>query len=375
MKAIQIIAPGKTRVITLPDPELKAGHVLLKIGYVGFCGSDLNTFRGLNPLVKLPIVPGHEIGATIEAVGADVPSPLQPGMYATVNPYTSCGACPACRNGRFNACEFNQTFGVQRDGAMSEYLLVPWGKVIAEACVPLEKCVSAEACVPPEACVLPEACVPAEEDVFFGGRVSVRDFALVEPLSVGFHAVNRAEVTDCDTVMVIGCGMIGVGAIVRAALRGANVIAVDVDDNKLGLAKRLGARYVVNSATENLDDRVAEITCRCGADVVIEAVGRPETYRTSISAVAYTGRVIYIGYAKENVTFDTSLFVKKELDIRGSRNAMPGDFKAVMEYLKRGTCPVDALITAVYPPEEAQTALEKWSANPGDVFRILIRFF
>jgi threonine dehydrogenase-like Zn-dependent dehydrogenase len=325
-------------VTDTPKPGLKPGHVLLKVGYVGFCGSDLNTFRGLNPLVKLPIIPGHEIGAVIEAVADDVPAGLEPGMNATVNPYTSCGNCPACRNGRPNACEFNQTLGVQRNGAMSEYLLVPWEKVIADREIP------------------------------------VCDFALVEPVSVGFHAVSRAQATDTDTVVVIGCGMIGIGAIVRAALRGAKVIAVDVDDKKLELAKSLGARYTVNSMKENLHDRIWKITGNCGASVAIEAVGRHETYVSSIEDAAFTGRVVYIGYAKEKVAFDTSYFVKKELDIRGSRNAMPCDFKAVMEYMKRGTCPVDKLVTAVYAPEEAQVALERWSADPGKVFRILIRF-
>lgn len=338
MKAIQITDQGKTRVVEIPKPELTPGHILLKTGYVGFCGSDLNTFRGLNPLVKLPIIPGHEIGARIEEVADDVPSFFKPGVNATVNPYTSCGHCPACENGRPNACEFNQTLGVQRNGAMAEYILVPWEKVMTD---------------------------PA---------ISVRDFALVEPMSVGFHAVNRAEVTDTDTVMVIGCGMIGVGAIVRAALRGAKVIAVDVDNKKLELAKRLGAQYTVNSVDENLHERVQEITRQRGADVIIEAVGRPETYIASISEVAYTGRVVYIGYAKEKIPFDTQYFVKKEVNIKGSRNATPADFKAVMEYMKQGDFPVDELITSVYPPEEAQAALEKWSANPGEVFRILIRF-
>ncbi|MDR1624020.1 MAG: zinc-binding alcohol dehydrogenase family protein [Tannerellaceae bacterium] len=338
MKAIQITKPGQTRLIETPKPALKPGHVLLKIGYAGFCGSDLNTFRGLNPLVKLPVIPGHEIGAMIEAVAEDVPGTLQPGMNATVNPYTNCGYCPACRNGRPNACEFNQTLGVQRDGAMSEYLLAPWGKVIAD------------------------------------NVVSVRHFALVEPMSVGFHAVNRAEVTDMDVVMVIGCGMIGVGAIVRAAICGARVIAVDVDDKKLTLAQRLGAHYTINSEKENLHEQVQEITNGNGADVVIEAVGRPETYLASISEAAFTGRVVYIGYAKEKIPFDTQYFVKKELDIRGSRNAMPCDFQAVIAYMKGGACLADELITAVYLPEEAGTALEKWSANPADIFRILIRF-
>lgn len=338
MKAIQIIQPGQVRLAEIEKPALTPGHVLLKIGYVGFCGSDLNTFRGLNPLVKLPVIPGHEIGGMIEAVAEGVPSHLKPGMNATVNPYTNCGKCAACHNGRPNACEFNQTLGVQRDGAMSEYISVPWEKVIAD------------------------------------DAVSVRDFALVEPMSVGFHAVNRAGVTDSDTVIVLGCGMIGVGAIVRSAIRGAKVIAVDVDNRKLELAKRLGARYTINSMTENLHEQVCKITDSHGADVVIEAVGRPETYTGAIAEAAFTGRVVYIGYAKEKIAFDTQYFVKKEINILGSRNAMPCDFKAVMEYLKRGTCPVDELITAVYEPEEAQVALEKWLANPGEVFRILIRF-
>ncbi len=338
MKTIQITEKGTTRIIDMPKPELKPGHVLLKIAYIGFCGSDLNTFRGLNPLVKLPIIPGHEIGATIEAVADDVPAGFKPGMNATVNPYTNCGDCPACRNGRPNSCEFNQTFGVQRDGAMAEYISVPWQKVITD------------------------------------DEISLKDFALVEPMSVGFHAVSRAHITDIDTVMVIGCGMIGLGALIRANLRGAKVIAVDVDDKKLEIAKRLGSAYTINSIKENLHDSVWKITNKRGADVIIEAVGHEETYTASISEAAFTGRVIYIGYAKEKIPFDTQYFVKKELDIHGSRNATPCDFKAVMEYMKRGTCPVEELVSAVYTPEEVQTALEEWSANPGSVFRILVRF-
>ena len=338
MKAIKIVEPGKVEVIETERPELNPGHILLKVGYVGFCGSDLNTFKGLNPLVKLPVIPGHEIGAVIEAVADDIPSHLKIGMTATVNPYTSCGKCPACQNGRPNACEFNQTLGVQRDGAMSEYIVVPWEKVIVD------------------------------------DEISVRDFALVEPMSVGFHAVSRAAVTSTDTVMVIGCGMIGVGAIVSAVVRKAKVIAVDVDNKKLNLAKRLGVEYVINSGSENLHARIMEITDECGVNVIIEAVGRPETYLASVSEAAFTGRVVYIGYAKEKIPFDTQYFVKKELNIMGSRNALPKDFMAVIEFMKNGDCPIDELITEIYAPEDAQIALDKWRDKPGDVFRILIRF-
>jgi threonine dehydrogenase-like Zn-dependent dehydrogenase len=338
MKALQIVQQGEVAITNIPRPELKPEEVLVKIKYVGFCGSDLNTYSGKNPMVKLPVIPGHEIGGVIDAVGAAVPAHLVAGTPCTVNPYTACGSCPSCRNGRPNACQFNQTFGVQRDGAMCEYIAVPWGKVIPDA------------------------------------AVSPKDFCLVEPMSVGFHAVDRAKVSDLDVVMVIGCGMIGVGAIVRAALRGAKVIAVDVDDSKLALAQQLGAAFVINSATENVHERLQAITNHAGPDVVVEAVGAPPTYRMAIDEVAFTGRVVCIGYAKTEIAFETKYFVQKELDIRGSRNAMPEDFRAVMEYLKRGVCPNEKLISGVYPPEQAQEALEKWKANPGQVFRILIEF-
>jgi 2-desacetyl-2-hydroxyethyl bacteriochlorophyllide A dehydrogenase len=338
MKAIQILGEGKIVVIEKDKPQFGQDEVLVRIKYVGFCGSDLNTFKGLNPMVKLPVIPGHEIGAVIEAVGDNVPENFKPGIACTVNPYTSCGNCPSCRNGRPNACQFNKTFGVQRDGAMSDFIVVPWQKVIPD------------------------------------NGISPRDFALVEPMSVGFHAVSRAQVTDLDVVMVIGCGMIGVGAIVRAALRGARVIAVDVDDEKLALAKRLGATYSINSKTEDVHARLQEITNNAGPDVIIEAVGAPPTYQMAINEVAFTGRVVCIGYAKTDIAFETKYFVMKEMDIRGSRNAMPEDFRAVMEYMKRGTCPVEKLITAIYKPEEAQNALEKWVQDPGKVFRILVEF-
>jgi threonine dehydrogenase-like Zn-dependent dehydrogenase len=338
MKAIQIVKAGEIKLVDIPQPAISPTEVLVKIKYVGFCGSDLNTYSGKNPMVKLPVVPGHEIGAVIEAVGSEVPSHLKPGISCTVNPYTACGNCPSCRNGRPNACQFNQTFGVQRDGAMCDYIAVPWAKVIADS------------------------------------EISPKDFCLVEPMSVGFHAVDRAKITDLDTVAVIGCGMIGVGAIVRAAIRGAKVIAIDIDDTKLALAKRLGAGFTVNSQTENVHERLQNITNNQGPDVIVEAVGAPPTYQMAINEVAFTGRVVCIGYAKTEIAFETKYFVQKELDIRGSRNAMPEDFRAVMEYLKRGTCPKEELISGVFAPEKAGEALENWKANPGQVFRLLIEF-
>lgn len=338
MRAIQIPSTHEMQVVDINKPTVKNGEVLLKIHYVGFCGSDLNTFLGKNPMVKMPVIPGHEIGAVIEAVGEGVPATLTPGMVVTVNPYTNCGKCASCRNRRFNACAHNETLGVQRNGAMADYLVLPWEKII-----------------------------PAT-------GISPRDCALIEPMSVGFHAVSNGRVTDIDTVMVIGCGMVGMGAIIRAALRGATVIAVDLDDEKLALAQKVGATYTINSLKENVHERLQAITEGFGVDVVIEAVGSPITYNMAIEEVAFTGRVVFIGYAKSEVAFQTKLFVQKELCIRGSRNALPEDFRAVIHYLKENDFPYSEFISDIAVPEQAKEAMEKWALAPGKVFRILVDF-
>lgn len=338
MKAVRISAPSEMGVVEIERPAIKADEVLVKIKYVGFCGSDLNTYLGRNPMVKMPVIPGHEVGAIIEEVGSEVPESLKPGMVVTLNPYTNCGHCASCRNGRYNACEHNETLGVQRQGVMCEYAALPWTKII-----------------------------PA-------GNIPVRSCALIEPMSVGFHAVSRGEVTDNSFVMVIGCGMVGLGAVVRASVRGAIVIAADIDDEKLSLAKEAGATYTVNTKTEDVHKRIQEITGGLGADVVIEAVGSPVTYVLAVNEVGFTGRVVCIGYAKSDVAFQTKLFVQKELDIRGSRNATPSDFRAVINCINTGKYPIEKFISKVVKPEDAADAMKEWSENPGKVFRVLVEF-
>ena len=329
MKAIQIQSPGNVAVVDVEKPAVKPGEVLLKLGYVGFCGSDLNTYRGGNTMVTFPRIPGHEIGATVVEIGSDVPSGLTVGQTVTVNPYTNCGHCASCRRGRVNACENNETLGVQRNGAMQEFISLPWQKII-----------------------------PC-------GSVSLRDAALIEPMSVGFHAVDRGRVTDTDIVMVIGCGMVGLGAVVRAVMRGATVIAADLDDEKLAIARQLGATYTYNTATEwNLP----------APDVVIEAVGAAPTYQLAVNKVAFTGRIVCIGYAKADISLTTSLFVKKELDIMGSRNANPSDFEAVIKYLTNSGAPVEKFISRIIEPQQSAEALKTWAEAPGKVFRILVKW-
>ena len=338
MKAIEITTPGEVKIVEREIPQVGKGDVLLKIKYVGFCGSDLSTYLGKNPMVKYPRIPGHEISAVIEETGNEVPEGFHKGQSVTVVPYTNCGQCTSCKQKRFNACRYNETLGVQRDGAMAEYIVVPWQKVLKDE---------------------------ALSDV---------QLALVEPLTVGFHAIDNGKVTDIDTVVVFGCGMIGSGAIVRAKLRGATVIAVDIDDVKLKIAEQLGADFIINSKENDLHQLLQEITNGDGPNVVIEAAGNPVTYRAAIEEVAFAGRVVCIGYAGSEVSFLTKLWVQKELEIMGSRNANPSDFEAVIKYLK--STPVDEklLISKIVSPEEAPVAMKEWSEAPGKIMKILVQF-
>lgn len=335
MTSVLIEEPGKVKLIDVAVPIINPDEVLLEIQYIGLCGSDLSSYKGLSPLVVYPVVPGHEVSGVISQKGVNVPTSFSIGDTVTVNPYSACGACPACRAGRTNTCEYNQTLGVQRNGALSKYFAIHYSKLIKS------------------------------------NILSAKEFALVEPLSVGYHAANRGNVTEIDTVLIFGCGMIGLGVILACIRKGATVIAVDLDEKKLNLVKSFGVKYIINAKDTDVVKRVKEITNGEGATVCIEAVGSPATYTTAIEAVAFAGRVVYIGYAKSDILFNTSLFVKKELNICGSRNVLY-EFNPVVKMLEDKFISADALITKVYPMEETGIALEHWRDNPTEIIKILI---
>lgn len=336
MRALYIRKPLEAEVGELEPPQAGGGEVLLRVRYVGMCGSDLSSYRGKNPLVSYPRIPGHEIAATIERVGDGVPERFQAGMAVTLSPYSSCGTCASCLRKRPNACKSNQTLGVQRDGALTDWIAVPFEKlIVAEG-------------------------------------LQLRDLSLVEPLTVGYHAARRGRVAPGDRVMVLGCGAVGLGAIAASAFHGATVTAVDVDDRKLALAQRAGAHAAINSKTQNLTERISALTDGLGPDVVIEAIGTPETFRLAVEAVAFTGRVVYIGYAKDEVRYDSRLFVQKELDILGSRNALPEDFEGVIRMLSETAFPLEEMVSKVVTLEQAPQALQDWYAAPATVSKILV---
>jgi 2-desacetyl-2-hydroxyethyl bacteriochlorophyllide A dehydrogenase len=336
MKAVRIVEPGKVEIIDIPQPVCGDGEVLIKVRSVGLCGSDLTTFRGQNPMVSYPRIPGHEIAGEIVEAGKGVSSNLRKGLLVTVSPYTACGKCYPCRIGRVNCCRFNQTMGVQRDGAATEYIVMPVAKVH-----------------------------PTD-------GLSTDQAACVEPVSVGCHAVNRGRATEQDLVLIFGCGVIGLGAIASAAYKGAKVIAVDVDDAKLKKAKALGATYTINSQKENLPARIDEISKGDGVNLAIEAVGLPQTFRAAVDLICFGGRVVYIGYAKKPVEYETKLFVSKEADIMGSRNAFSKEIDDVIGMFRSGRIDVSELVTHRFKLDEMEKALKLWDANPGEVTKILM---
>ncbi|HEV2273188.1 MAG TPA: zinc-binding alcohol dehydrogenase family protein, partial [Acidobacteriaceae bacterium] len=295
---------------------------------------DLNSFRGKNPLISFPRIPGHEVAATVVDPGKGHPE-FPAGMDVTLSPYSNCGKCPSCLRGRPNACQFNQTLGVQRDGALTEYISMPAGKL-------------------------------------YPAQLSLKELCLVEPLTVGFHAVARGRVTPGDTVAIFGCGGVGLGAIAASGFRGARTIAIDLEDDKLATAMLAGATDSINTKRDDLHQKLLDLTGGRGPDVVIEAIGLPQTFRAAVEEAAFTGRVVYIGYAKEPVAYETRLFVQKELDILGSRNALPEDFREVIRMLEERRFPVDQAVSEIVPFSRAPEMIQKWSDNPTQFSKIMV---
>jgi threonine dehydrogenase-like Zn-dependent dehydrogenase len=337
MRALFLTAIGQTEIREIEKPSIGPEEVLLKIGMVGFCGGDLNGFKGLFELQEYPNVLGHEVGGTIEAMGSQVPESFKLGNKVTVYPYLNCGKCISCRKGRRNACQDNKTMGVRRPGAMTRYIAIRW------------------------------------QDLFTSEKLSLKELALVEPLTVGFHAAARGRVSSQDRVAVIGCGIVGMGAIASAVNRGAEVIAIDIDDSKMDIAKKIGVAYTINTSREDLHEALTRITDGDGPDVIIEAVGNAMTYRAAVDEVAYTGRVVCIGYAKSAVEFNTGIFVRKEIEILGSRNCTD-EFPEVIAYLEAGKFPVEDVISKTVSLDDAGAALADWAANAKGITKIMVDF-
>lgn len=340
MKSIVINNPGEVNIKEMDMPTPKEGEALLKILYGGICGSDLNTYRGTFAYVTYPRIPGHEFSAEIIKVGPNDKN-LKEGMIVTCNPYFNCGTCYSCERGLVNCCTTNQTMGVQREGAFSQYITMPI------------------------------------ERVYDGKGLSAKTLALIEPFCISYHGVTRANVKKDDKVLVIGAGTIGVLAAVAAKALGATVYISDIAEKKLEFAKEFGVDGAfVNDSPEGFEANVSEITDGNGFDVTIEAVGLPSTFQNCIDAASFGGRVVLIGVGKNNLDFNFTMIQKKELNVFGSRNALKKDFEGIIDLIKDGKVDIDInkIVTNIYKMEDAAKAFEDFDKSAGSMLKVLFEF-
>ncbi len=338
MRSIVITEPGVVEVRSLPVAKRRPGEALLKLLYGGVCGSDLNTFRGTNAYAAYPCTIGHEFSAQVIETEENSYG-IREGMIVTCNPYFNCGHCYSCRRGFVNCCTDNQTMGVQREGAFSDYISMPY------------------------------------ERIYDGRGIAPRTLALIEPFCIGNHAVSRGSVSGSDRVLVMGCGTIGLLAATAAKLRGAEVYVCDISADKLACAKMLGiSNGILNTSSEDLHRAVFDVTNGDGFDVCIEATGVPEAFVACIDAAAFQGRVVDVGVSKRNADFRYTEIQRKELNIFGSRGALKSDFMQTMKYVREGRVELEKIISREVPMEQAKAAFEDLNANSASVLKTVFTF-
>jgi 2-desacetyl-2-hydroxyethyl bacteriochlorophyllide A dehydrogenase len=277
MKTVICQEPGRLEVIEQPMPIAGQSEVLVRIRRIGICGTDMHIYQGNQPFLSYPRVMGHELSGEI----AEAPqgSGLAPGQPVYIAPYLACGTCIACRNGKTNCCTTLQVLGVHRDGGMCEYLALPAANV-----------------------------VPTE-------GISLDEAAMVEFLAIGAHAVARGQVGAGQRVLVVGSGPIGMGAILFAGLRGAEVTALDSRSDRLALAcERLGAAHAV-SLGDGDADQLAELTKGEHFDVVFDATGNAKAMERGFGFVAHGGAYVFISLVRQDITFSDPEFHKREITL------------------------------------------------------------
>ena len=337
MKAIEITKPGEVRIIEKEKPVPGAGEALLRVRFGGICGADVASYTGNQPFTTYPRIPGHEFSAEIVSLPEDTGG-FSVGETVTCNLYFNCGKCYACRRGLVNACNDNQTMGVQRDGAFQEYITMPVERLI------------------------------------HGKGLSAAQLALIEPFSISCHALSRAAVKDGDRVLIMGAGPIGLFALIRAKSIGAKVLIADMLESRLALAREYGADRTVNVKEEDLHAACAAFTEDCGFDVCVEACGAPETFMSCINEAAHGANIILIGNGKRETTFVHSVLLKKELNVFGSRNAFTRDFETLIDLVAAGKADVMKMVSGVFDMENAHEAFERLKHNDGTLAKLLIRF-
>jgi 6-hydroxycyclohex-1-ene-1-carbonyl-CoA dehydrogenase len=313
MKAAVLESGGKLELREVPVPEPAPGEILVRVAACGICHTDLHYIDHGVPTFKSPVILGHEVSGTIAAMGAGV-SQFREGDRVLLPAVFTCGNCRACRTGRENICERMKMLGNHVDGAYAEYVVAP-----ARDCFAL-----------PAEIPLAEACL------------------IGDAMSTPYHAVkNRARIRVGETVAVFGCGGVGINAVQFAALAGAHVIAVDIDDRKLALARQFGAGDTLNPrSVERVDKELKKRTG--GLDAALEVIGKPETLRAAFDSLRPGGRLCVVGYCAEPVALPFSKTMFFELEVLGSLGCRPSDYPELIHLVRSGRAKLAPLVTGRY---------------------------
>ena len=325
MKTLMCNAPGDFQLIHTPPPADKPGHIRVKIGHIGICGTDYHIYGGQQPFLNYPRVMGHELSG--RAVEGSSDGRFAPDDLVVVNPYLACGHCNACQLGKQNCCENIAVLGVHTDGGMCREIVVPEGNLIA-----------------------------AE-------GLSDKAAAMVEFLAIGAHGVRRARIVKGSSVLVVGAGPIGIAAALFASIDGGVVTLRDTSRARLDLAGGL-----LSEATLELAGDAADQTY----DTVFDATGNINAMNAGLAWLAHGGSYVLLSVVKDDLRFSNPEFHKRETTLIGSRNALAVDFDHVIAQIRNGSVPVEKLATHETSFEDAVINLPLWSKDRETLVKALI---
>jgi len=342
MKALLLTDYRQLAVTEVDEPEVGYDDVLIQVEACGICGSDIHGYDGSTGRRIPPLIMGHEAAGVVVSVGAHVDD-LVPGDRVTFDSMVSCGRCDFCRAGQQNLCDNRRVLGVscgeyRRHGAFAERISVPRRIVYT---------------LPPE--------MPFEHA------------ALVEAVSVGVHAVNVSSIRLGDTAVIVGAGMIGLLTLQAAKAAGATrVIAVDINDKRLGVAKELGATDIVRGDDPQCIGKIKELTGGRGADVALECVGTTGTIRTAIDAVRKGGTVTLVGNVSPTIDLPLQSVVTRELRLQGTCGCN-GEYPQCLDLMRTGAIQVAPLITSQIRLTEAPEWFERLHAGDPEQMKVVVR--
>lgn len=336
MKAIICLEPFHLAAINAPEPTAAPGDAVVRIHRVGLCGTDYHIYEGRHPFLSYPRIMGHELGGTIEHVGAG--SAFHVGQTVAINPYLACGTCIACRHGKPNACTAISVLGVHADGGMRERIVVP------------------------------------ETALVDASGLTIDQAAMIEFLAIGAHAVARGGPTANQRVLVVGAGPIGIGVALFARMNGAAVTLVDTRAARLDRAlTRLGFSDGL-VAGPALPDTLRQATGGEMFDMVFDATGSLPAMAASLDYVAHGGTLVLVGVAPGDLVFADPEFHKRETTLMASRNALAADFARVIAAIRSGAIPTDALHTHTVAADDLPHRLPELIEEADDVLKAIVTF-